>query len=360
MLANAVRSNTAQQRHDEASDVNQIAERGKMMGLARVVITDYVNDDLGPEREVLAGVADVEALDAIGEAQVQGRIGHADALMVYHNVKLSRATLAELRHCKIIARVGVGFDNVDGVAAREQGIVITNVPDYGTEEVADSALALTLALTRGIVHYNQVCKDPKTIWDYSPGAPLRRLRDRVFAIVGLGRIGIATAVRAKSLGMDVVFYDPYRQDGYDKSLGIRRVLTLEELFRQAHVLSFHCPLTAETRTMLNRETLAWLPRGAYVVNTARGPIIDTSIIPAAVADGRLAGTGLDVIPVEPPPSDDPLMVAWRDPGHAAYRRVIINPHAAFYCEEGLREMRVKAATACRLALLGQPLRNVVN
>ncbi|MCA9172282.1 MAG: C-terminal binding protein, partial [Planctomycetales bacterium] len=234
------------------------------MALARVVITDYVNDDLAPEREILGDIAEIEALDAIGEAALKGRIGHADALMVYHNVKLSRETLAELQRCKVIARVGVGFDNVDGVAAREQGIVITNVPDYGTEEVADSAIGLTLALTRGIVHYNSANRDPATIWNYLPAAPLRRLRGRVFAIVGLGRIGTATAVRAKALGMDVVFYDPYRQDGYDKALGIRRVDTFEELLRQAFVLSFHCPLTPDTRQMLNEETLSLLPRGAYV------------------------------------------------------------------------------------------------
>ncbi|MCA9166289.1 MAG: C-terminal binding protein, partial [Planctomycetales bacterium] len=136
--------------------------------------------------------------------------------------------------------------------------------------------------------------------------------------------------------------------------------TFEELLRQAFVLSFHCPLTPDTRQMLNEETLSLLPRGAYVVNTARGPIIDTAMIPAALADGRLAGAGLDVIPVEPPPGDDPLMVAWRDPQHAAFYRLIVNPHAAFYCEEGLLEMRRKAAASCRRALLGEPMRNVVN
>lgn len=330
------------------------------MTLGKVIITDYVNDDLQPEREVLQNVAEVEALNAHSEAQLQGRLDGADALMVFHNVALSRETLATLHRCKVIARVGVGFDNVDGPAARQLGIPLVNVPDYGTEEVADSALGLTLALARGVVRYNLRGKDPATPWNYTPAAPLHRLRGRVFAIVGLGRIGTAAAVRAKAFGMDVVFYDPYREDGYDKALGIRRAATLEELFRQAHVLSFHCPLTPETRQMLNAETLAWLPRGGFVINTARGPVVDTSLLPAAVQDGRLQGIGLDVLPDEPPRADDPLLRAWRDPAHAAYERIIINPHAAFYCEQGLREMRVKAATACRLALLDQPLRNIVN
>jgi D-3-phosphoglycerate dehydrogenase/C-terminal binding protein len=330
------------------------------MARAKVIITDYVNDDLQPERGVLGELADVIALDAQGEVQLQGKLQDADALMVYHNVALSRETLVQLRRCRVIARVGVGFDNVDGPAARELGIPIVNVPDYGTEEVADSAIGMTLALTRGLVQYNSRGKDPQSPWNYLPGAPLYRLRGRCFAIVGLGRIGTATAARAKSLGMDVVFYDPYRQDGYDKALGVRRERSLEALFRQAHVLSFHCPLTPETRQMLNAESLEWLPRGAYVINTARGPIIDTRVLPDALATGHLGGVGLDVLPLEPPLADDPLVQAWRDPAHAAYERAVINPHSAFYCEEGLREMRVKAATSCRLALLGEPLRNVVN
>jgi D-3-phosphoglycerate dehydrogenase/C-terminal binding protein len=325
-----------------------------------VTITDYLTDDLQPERDVLEELAEVRALNASSEQQLLGKLDEADALMVFHNVALSRSTLMTLRRCKVIARVGVGFDNVDGAAAREIGIPLVNVPDYGTEEVADSAIGLMLALARGIVRYNLRCKQPETIWNYLPAAPLVRLRQRVFAAVGLGRIGIATVLRAKALGMDVVFYDPYLPDGYDKAFGIRRALSLEELMRQAHVLSFHCPLTNETRQMLNAQTLAWLPRGSLVVNTSRGPIVDTSILPAALESGHLAGVGLDVLPTEPPALDDPLMRAWRDPSHPAYDRAIINPHAAFYCEEGLREMRVKAALACRRALLGEPLRNVVN
>jgi D-3-phosphoglycerate dehydrogenase/C-terminal binding protein len=184
---------------------------------------------------------------------------------------------------------------------------------------------------------------------YHVFAPLRRLRGRTFAIVGLGRIGIAAALRAKALGMDVTFYDPHRQDGFDKAVGIRRVESVEELFRQAFVLSLHCPLTPETRNLVNAESLAWLPRGAYLVNTARGGVVDTAALPAALASGRLAGA-----------ADDPLLVAWRDRSHPAFERLIVNPHAAFYSEEGLRDMRVKGSDACRRALLGLPLRNVVN
>ena len=126
------------------------------------------------------------------------------------------------------------------------------------------------------------------------------------------------------------------------------------------MLSLHCPLTPETRHLVNAQSLAWLRPGAYLVNTARGGVVDTAAIPAALASGRLAGAGIDVLPHEPPAADDPLLVAWRDRSHPAYERLIINPHAAFYSEEGLLDMRVKGSDACRRALLGQPLRNVVN
>ncbi len=328
--------------------------------MTRVVITDFIADGLAPERKLLSGLAMVEAFDAHHEDDFIGRIEDAAAIMMYHNIRLTRSTIERLRNCRLIVRCGVGFDNVDHAFARERGIPVANVPDYGTEEVADSAIGMMLALTRGIHQFNARLRDRPDPWMYTVFAPLHRLRNRTFAIVGLGRIGIATALRAKSLGMDVAFYDPYRQDGFDKTLGIRRVESLEDLFRQAYGLSLHCPLTSETRHLVNAESLEWLPRGAYLVNTARGGVVDTAALPAALASGRLAGAGIDVLPHEPPAADDPLLTAWRDRSHPAYERLIINPHAAFYSEEGLLDMRVKGSDACRRALLGQPLRNVVN
>lgn len=326
----------------------------------KVVITDFIADDLVPECEALAGLATIEAFDGHHEDEFVGRIEDAAAIMMYHNIRLTRATIERLRDCRLIVRCGVGFDNVDHAFARERGIAVANVPDYGTEEVADSAIGMMLALTRGITQFNTRLRDRPEPWMYHVFAPLRRLRGRTFAIVGLGRIGIAAAVRAKALGMDVAFYDPYRQDGFDKALGVRRVESLADLFRQAFVVSLHCPLTPETRHLVSAESLEWLPHGGYLVNTARGGVVDTAALPAALASGRLAGAGIDVLPQEPPGSDDPLIVAWRDRAHPAYERLIVNPHAAFYSEEGLLDMRVKGAEACRRALSGQPLRNVVN
>lgn len=333
--------------------------------LHRVVITDFINDDLEVEKEVLANVATVEALDAGHEREVAGAIETADAVMMYHNLSISALTVDRLEQCQVIVRCGVGFDNVDHPRARLRGIPVVNVPDYGTEEVADSAIGMTLALTRGIHQYNLALlnpgdQQPAPSWSYQIAQPLRRLRGRVFGIVGLGRIGTATARRAQALGMDVRFFDPLIADGYDKAVGVRRMESLEALLRESFVVSMHCPLTEQTRQMINATTLAHLPRGSYLINTARGDVVDVAALPEALASGQLAGAGIDVLADEPPRPENPLVAAWRDPNHPAHHRLILNPHAAFYSEEGLEDMRRKGAEACRRALTGEPLRNVIN
>ncbi|MDZ7615367.1 MAG: C-terminal binding protein, partial [Patescibacteria group bacterium] len=326
----------------------------------RVVLTDYIDDHLQPERRVLEGLASVEALNAHHEDELIGRIEHADAVVVFHEIYISRKTIDRLEKCRLIVRAGAGYDNVDGRAARERGIPFCNVPDYGSEEVADSAIALMMSLARGTHLANSILRDGTGPWTYRAVVPLARLRGRVFGVVGLGRIGSAAALRARALGMDVIFHDPYKPDGYDKALGIRRVETLEELLAQAYVVSLHCPLNEETRHLIDEAAIARIPRGAYLVNTSRGAVVDVAAVPGALASGQLAGAGIDVLDQEPPPADHPLMVAWRDPAHPAHHRLIVNPHIAFYSEEGLLDMRVKSVAACRRALLGMPPRNVVN
>jgi C-terminal binding protein len=330
------------------------------MTKARVIIADFQHGSLEEEERVLRDLATVESLDVHHESELWGRVEDADALMVYHTLKVTRATIERLTQCKLIVRCGVGYDNVDHAFARTRGIPVANVPDYGTEEVADSAIGLMLALTRGIVFHNMWLRPADADWRYHHVAPLYRLRGRTFGIIGLGRIGSAAAARAKALGMEVLFYDPYKADGYDKALGVRRVETLGELLAQSHVVSCHCPLTAETHHIINAAAIEQMPQGSYLINTSRGNVVDVAAIPAAIASGRLAGAGIDVLPIEPPPADHPLVAAWRDSKHPAYHRVILNAHNAFYSVEGLRDMRVKGAEACRRVLAGLPLRNVVN
>lgn len=330
------------------------------MARFRVVVADFVTDALQPERDILGDIADIAALDANTEADLAGKIEGADAVMVYHNIAITKTTIANLKQCKLIVRCGVGFDNVDHVFARTRGIPVGNVPDYGTEEVADSAIGMALALARGINFFNRRLQREAGPWAYMQGSPILRLRGRVFGIIGLGRIGTAAALRAKALGMDVAFYDPLKPDGHDKALGIRRVEKLDDLLKQAFILSLHCPLTPDTKHIVDARALSVMQQGSFLVNTARGGTVDATAIPAAIRSGKLAGAAIDVLAQEPPSNDHPLLVAWRDPNDPCHDRVILNPHSAFYSEEGLLDMRVKGAQACRRALLGEPLRNVVN
>ena len=334
------------------------------MTQARLIfVTDLIADAMEPERRVLEGCADVVALNAKQEDDLIGHIEDADAIMIYHTIVITRKTIERLRKCKLIVRCGVGYDNVDHAFARSRDIPVGNIPDYGTEEVADSAIGLMLALVRGIAYLNSRLRAGSGPWSHAQVVPLHRLRDQIFAVVGLGRIGTAAAVRAKVLGMDVVFYDPYKPDGYDRAMGVRRAEHLDLLLEQAFVLSLHCPLTDETHHLIDHKALEKMEDNRYLINTSRGSVVDTAVIPDAIAGGKLAGAGIDVLAQEPPaapPDQDPLIAAWRDPQHPAHHRVIINPHAAFYCEQGLVDIRIKAAEACRRAIEGLPLRNIIN
>ncbi len=312
-----------------------------------VVLTDSVAEP-GVETKVLDDVADLVLLQTDDENEVAARAAGADALLVFHTIKLTERSISKLAKCKGIVRCGVGFDNVDLRAAGSRGIVVCNVPDYGAEEVADHALMLLLAVARRLLPADRLIR--AGVWDTTSvfGAP--RMRGRTLGLVGCGRIGTALALRAKALGLRVVAYDPYRPDGLDKALGIERCYTLEELLPQAEMLSLHCPLTPETKHLLNDRTLALLPKGAYVVNTARGGCVDLTALVRALDSGHVAAAGLDVFEREP--LDDESL--------RAHPRVVLTPHAAFYSAEGWDEMRRKGALEARRILLGEAVRNPVN
>ncbi|KAA5546156.1 C-terminal binding protein [Roseiconus nitratireducens] len=326
----------------------------------KVVITDLITEPLEYERSVLDGVADVVALQAMSESELQGKVEDADAVMVYHYFRFTDATIKRLERCRVIVRPGVGYDGVDIEAARLQGIPVCNVPDYGTEEVADSAVSMAISLARGSHFLNSRLKRGVGDWNVDQAAPLWRLRGRRFGIIGCGRIGTAAALRAKSFGMDVAFYDPYLPDGIDKALGVERFDRLEELLSASHILSLHCPLTAETRGMIGGPQIREMPWGSILVNTSRGGVVDTAAVIAALGEGHLAGAAIDVLEQEPPEPDSPVLAAWRDPTHPAHDRLLLNPHTAFYCEEGCAEFRTKGAQEVLRGLLGEPLRNCVN
>lgn len=326
-----------------------------------VYITDFWTGSPDVEQDALAGVARVVALGEHDEAKLLPRIADAAGLLVWHDIRITGATLSALSRCRVLVRIGVGFDNVDLDAARARDIIVCNTPDYGIEDVADHAIAMMLALLKNLPQFNRDLKQASPLqWNARRHARMPRLRGMVFGVIGLGRIGTATALRAKAFGMDVVAFDPYIPDGRDKALGIRIAYTLEELLQQSDVVSIHTPLNETTRGMIDAGRLKQFKHGATLINTARGPICDTAAVLRALESGQLAGAGLDVLPVEPPRVDDPLLVAARDPSHVAHVRCVLSPHAAFYTEEGFVEMRRKAALEVRRALTGDRVRNRVN
>jgi len=290
------------------------------------------------------------------------RLAACDAVVAWHEVKIDRDFIAAVRRCRIIVRAGVGFDHIDLDAATQAGIPVCNTPDYGTSEVADHTIALMLALKRGIVSYHQhLVADPTNGFDFSKAPLVRRLRGSVFAVVGLGRIGIAAALRAKAFGMNVVAFDPYASRGTEIAVGVERRESLEALLEVGDVVSLHCPLTAETRDVINARTLAMMKSDAILINTARGGIVDIPALLDALRRGAIAGAGIDVLAVEPPAERDVLSLAYAgrsDP--IVGERLIVTPHAAWSSPESVADARRLAVETAMLYLREGRLRNLVN
>ncbi|MDE2199609.1 MAG: C-terminal binding protein [Rhodospirillales bacterium] len=284
----------------------------------------------------------------------------ADGLMFLRHWA-SAADLARFPNLRVILRMGVGYDRIDRVAAAARGIMVCNVPDYGTMEVADHAIALAISLRRGLFLYHETQRaTPPAPWAYIRSPLLRRLGVQTFGIVGLGRIGTAAALRAKAMGFNVVFFDPHLPTGTELGLGVGRARTLDELLAQSDVLSLHAPLTPQTRGLIGGRELALLPAGAVVVNTARGPIIDIDALAEALRSGHIAGAGLDVIPVEPPVEPVPaLLRAYRARESWLEGRLVITPHAAFFSPESWEDIRRKSAETMAAALLTNTPQNVI-
>jgi phosphoglycerate dehydrogenase-like enzyme len=285
----------------------------------------------------------------------------AAAMVCYHEVTVTPDLLDRMPRCRVVVRAGVGFDNIDLLACGERGIAVCNTPDYGTTDVADHAIALALAIRRGITGYRDLLlDDPVAGWDFAAVPTVRRLSTQTFGVVGLGRIGTATALRAKALGMRVIFHDPYRPTGTELALGLERRESLGELLRSADIVSLHTPLTDETRGLIGEDALAAMKPDSVLVNTARGGIVDLAALLRALQDGRLGAAALDVLEAEPLPADHPLMQVWRAPGSPLRHRLIVTPHAAFYSPSSLVDLRRKSATTAAAFLREGRSRDCVN
>lgn len=281
--------------------------------------------------------------------------------IIVNRIAIRAASLSLLERCRVIVRNGVGFDVIDLEACGAAGIAVCNVPDYCVTEVADSAIGMMLAFARGTAVLNAALRaDLKEGWTYTRSVTTRRLAGAGFGVIGLGRIGTAAALRAKALGMQVAFYDPHLPSGTETALGLGRARTLAELLADSDVISIHAPLTPQTQGMIDAAAVAAMKPGAYLINTARGPICDTAALLEGLKSGRLMAVGLDVLPNEPAGLSDPLVAAWHTDEPWVRGRVLLNPHAAFFSPVALTDLRRKAAQIAYFYLRDGVLTNCVN
>jgi D-3-phosphoglycerate dehydrogenase len=300
----------------------------------RVLVADPYYD-LEEVARILEGAAEIEAVEASWEGD------DVVGLLVGPDNPVGAAELDRLPGLRVVATCSVGYDHVDTDAAAERGVWVCNVPDYCVEEMADSSVALLLALVRGVVALDRSVREGG--WDHTVAGPLRTFRGTRLAIVGFGRIGRAVAARALALGFDVWAVDPHLPDEAIASHGVRPA-TLEEAIRGCEAFSLHSLLTPETREMLGAEELALMPRGSLLVDTARAALVDFDAVLAALDSGQLAGAAFDVLPVEPPTAEAP---APQRP------TLIVNPHAAWYSAATEHEAYRRPAVAVREALEGR-------
>lgn len=314
----------------------------------KVVVTDSVFPHLETERRLLAEVgAELVALQAHRDDELVEAVRDADALLVCFAPVTQRVVEAAQR-CKVIARYGIGVDNVDVRTATARGIVVTNVPDYCVEEVSDHTLALLLACARRVVWLDRTVRAGR--WDARDAVPVRRLSGQTLGLVGFGKIPRLVARKAQTFGLRVLAFDPYVDPSAMRELGVEPA-GLRALLERSDYVSLHAPLTPQTEGLVDEAALRWMKPTAFLINTARGRIVDDRALVRALERGWIAGAALDVLPTEPPAPDHPLR---RLPN------VILTPHVAFYSEESLQELQRKAAEEVVRVLTGQPPRYPVN
>jgi D-3-phosphoglycerate dehydrogenase len=312
--------------------------------MIEVVVTDCNFASFAEEREMCdRNGYRLEVFQCKTAEETAARSARADALFVQY-APITDAVLAGLERCRVIVRYGIGLDNIDLDAARKRGIPVCNVPDYGIDEVADHASALTLALVRQIPYFDAAIRGGQ--WPSTTPVPMPSCRDLCFAAAGAGRIGRATLERMRAFGFRLAAYDPFVSGEDLSSAGIEK-LALEQLFTRADVLSLHLPLTEETRHFVNRDRLRAMKKTSILVNTSRGGLVDTRALAEALAEKEIAYAGLDVFENEPLEPEHPL----RRPPNA-----LLTPHMAYYSAASVKRLQRLAAEEVERALAGKPLR----
>ena len=318
------------------------------MPAPKVVVTDCSFPEVSVERsliEAAGGILEVARSKTEDDviAACQGAI-----VVLVQWAPITERVLRALPQCKVVIRYGIGVDNIDLEAAKRLGVAVANVPDYCVDEVADHTLALALSLGRQVLPTFDRLK--AGVWKITPPAPMPAFRDMTFAVAGLGRIGRAVLARARAFGFALAAYDPVPPDGAFREAGARR-LALDEVFSESDILSVHVPLNAGTRHLVSRDRMKSMKRTSLLINTSRGGLVDTRALAAALAEGLIAGAGIDVFEEEPLPTDHPLL-------HCP--NAILTSHTAWFSEASVSRLQRLAGDEAVRGLKGQPLKNRVN
>ncbi|GIV76896.1 MAG: 2-ketogluconate reductase [Litorilinea sp.] len=314
----------------------------------QVLVTDYAWPSLAIEREILAQVDAALLVAAQGDdAELLRLAPQADAILTCWR-PIPPAVLDAAPRCRVVSRYGIGLDNIPVDHATRLGIVVTNVPDFCLDEVSDHTMALLLACARRIVPFARATR--AGIWDLQAGRPMPRLRGQVLGLVGYGHIAQAVVPKARSFGLEILAYTPRLPADALAPWG-QATNDLDELLSRADYVSLHVPLTPETRHLIDERALRRMKPSAYLINTARGAVVDEAALYRALTEGWIAGAALDVLSQEPPPPDHPLL---------SLDNVIISPHAAFYSEAAIQDLERRAAVHVAQALRGERPAHVVN
>lgn len=318
------------------------------MSKFRVVVTDHGFPNLRHEEDVVAAVGgELVVAQCKTPEEVLTAARDADALLVQW-APVPAAVIGALTRCKIIVRYGIGYDNVDLAAAKARGIPVCNVPDYGVHEVAEHAVSMAVALARQLPAIDARLR--AGTWKITPDRPMPSLRDMTFATAGFGRIARSAQHMIRGFGGKHIAYDPYVPADVMAMEGVEKV-EVADLFTRADIISLHLPLSAETKHFVNAERLAEMKPTAIIINTARGPLVDTVALAAALHRNQIAGAGLDVFEAEPLPADHPLRTA---------PRTLLTSHVAWYSESSIPRLQRLAAEEVARGLKGEALKNRVN
>jgi D-3-phosphoglycerate dehydrogenase len=314
----------------------------------KALITDYTWPSIAPETEILeaAGIEVIAAPD--GSEETLTRLAEDVDAILFCFTKVPDSALRAATKCVVASRYGIGVDNINHDVCTELGIVITNIPDYSLDEVADHAIAMILAFNRDLINLDRGVRESG--WD-GVGLPMhsRRLRETTLGIVGMGRIGRTLAVRAQAFGMRILASDPMLTP--DNTPEYIQSVSLEQLLAESEFVSLHTPLLPQTTGLIGREQFRLMKNDAFIVNAARGGLIDDAALVEALESGEIAGAGLDVTPAEPFPADHPLN---------DMSNVIITPHTAFHSRESLLELEQRTAREVVRVVTGEMPENIIN